>query len=136
MVNIEGKHVLTPKRVKELVGECPPVAYPTLLLTVACIAVEICVVSLMHAGAISPLTGTAINTVAIFGVFTPMHDASHGSIATVRSGHRYLNDTVGVLSGLCFPIPYYAFKFLHLLHHITDKRPDSALFAIKQNTIL
>lgn len=46
-----------------------------------------------------------------------MHDASHGSVATVRSGHRYINDTVGLLAGLCFPIPYFAFKYLHLLHH-------------------
>jgi beta-carotene hydroxylase len=50
-------------------------------------------------------------------VFTPMHDASHGSIATVGSGHRYINDAVGVIAGVCFPLPYYAFKCLHLLHH-------------------
>jgi fatty acid desaturase len=49
----------------------------------------------------------------------------------VRSGHRYLNDTVGVLSGLCFPIPYYAFKFLHLLHHkyTNDPMNDPDAFA-------
>lgn len=63
---MDGKHVLTPKRVKELAGECPPVAYVTLLLTVACIATEVYVALMIHDGRITPLTGTTINTMAIF----------------------------------------------------------------------
>lgn len=117
MTTAIGQPVLTPKRVKELVGECPPIAYPTLVLTLCCISIELYVGQLLLSGTIAPVTATIINTIVIFAVFTPMHDASHGSIATVKSGHRYLNDLIGVLSGLCFPIPYYAFKFLHLLHH-------------------
>jgi hypothetical protein len=59
-------HVLTPRRVKEIAGECPAVAAPTLLLTLACVALELLVISLISRGVIAPLQGTAINTLVIF----------------------------------------------------------------------
>ena len=41
-----------------------------------------------------------------------MHDASHGSIATVNSGHKYLNDVIGMMCSWAFPLPYYPFKYM------------------------
>ena len=64
--DIKQEHVLTPKRVKELAGECPPIAYLTLFLTLLCVMVELHVIMLINRGVISPIQGTAINSVAIF----------------------------------------------------------------------
>ena len=58
-----------------------------------------------------------INTLATFYVFTPMHDGCHGSIATTSSGYRWLNDAIGFACSVMFPLPYHAFKYMHLQHH-------------------
>lgn len=105
---------IPPSRILKIV-EIPFVAAPTILLFLGCCIVEISVLYSLNAGLISPLLATVINTVAIFGVFTPMHDASHGSIA--KRNYSVLNEVVGHLAGICFPLPFSAFKYLHLMHH-------------------
>jgi hypothetical protein len=67
-----------------------------------------------------------INGFAAYLAFSPMHDATHSSIATVKSGHGYLNYLVGSVSGWMFPMPFEAFKWMHLQHHIHngDKKRD------------
>eukprot|EP00600_Ochromonadales_sp_CCMP1393_P006933 CAMPEP_0174954976 /NCGR_PEP_ID=MMETSP0004_2-20121128/728_1 /TAXON_ID=420556 /ORGANISM="Ochromonas sp., Strain CCMP1393" /LENGTH=171 /DNA_ID=CAMNT_0016202859 /DNA_START=685 /DNA_END=1198 /DNA_ORIENTATION=- len=45
----------------------------------------------------------------------PDDDAAHGSIATRK--YAYLNSVVGHVAAMCFPVPFPAFKHLHLMHH-------------------
>lgn len=54
-----------------------------------------------------------------------MHDASHGSVAIGGTPQRMLNEMVGICSGLCFPIPFGAFRHLHLVHHKHTNDPDN-----------
>ena len=116
-------HFLTPGKVKEVI-KIPDIAYFTVLLAMAALATEGCVLYLLHKQAISTTLGCAINTIAIFVAFTPMHDAAHSSIATTASGVRWLNTFVGLAMSNCFPVPFAAFKHVHLQHHKHTNDPE------------
>jgi beta-carotene hydroxylase len=76
---------------------------------------ELLVLYLLHNGHISHYWGMAVNTIVVYAAFTPMHDASHGSIGNRQ--YSFLNSLSGNLAGFCFPVPFPAFKHIHLLHH-------------------
>jgi len=62
------------------------------------------------------LAAIAALAVSAYAAFTPMHDASHASIAR---GKRmlWLNAAIGHLSGLPLAAPFDLFRYLHLQHH-------------------
>jgi vanillate O-demethylase ferredoxin subunit len=57
----------------------------------------------------------AINALAIYAIFTPLHDATHGSL----SSHRGLNDVLSTIAA--FPlVPGFTtqlYRYLHMEHH-------------------
>lgn len=116
-------HFITPEMVKKTV-KIPKVAIPTLLLACLCIIVFLSANFCLLNKIISPYTCFIVNLVTIFAAFTPMHDAAHGSIATNDSGYRWLNTLVGYSMGCMFPLPYAAFKTLHLKHHKYTNQPE------------
>lgn len=131
----------------------PAIAWPTLALT-ACGVAAHATAAYMHASAaVSTPAAFALATLAIFLLFTPMHDAAHGSVATASSGwvrvsrfHNYrrlpnvtfsselygrfsrwqgaLNTVVGWVCACAFPMPYTAFRYLHLQHHAHTNETD------------
>lgn len=110
------------------VAPVPSIAVPTVALFLFSMTIEVVVIYLLHTDSISPFTATLVNTWAIFTVFTPMHDAAHGSIA--NRNYSIVNDIVGHMAGLCFPVPFPAFKHLHLLHHKhTNDEEDPDIWA-------
>lgn len=112
---------LTPATVGKVV-KIPTIAWPTLLLFVSCVCVQVSVVWALHKSLLSEKLACLINIIAIFAVFTPMHDAAHGSIGT--GSFRPLNSIIGHLCGVCFPIPFSAFRHLHLQHHRYTNEPE------------
>jgi beta-carotene hydroxylase len=99
----------------------PAVAWPTVVLFVAAIAG-------WAAGAAAglawgwPLAATLpLQVAAAFAVFTPMHDAAHGSAA--RSA-RWLNAGMGRVAGVILGAPYIAFRYVHLEHHKHTNDPE------------
>lgn len=77
---------------------------------------------------ISYPTALALWSVSAYVCFTPMHDASHGAIASSKSAYRALNPIVGRLCGLTLCAPFTAFRCLHMRHHkytnVRGKDPD------------
>lgn len=69
---------------------------------------------------------TALNSLAIYASFTPLHDATHRTV----SSNRALNDLLGTLSCLLLlpGITTRIYRYLHLEHHRyagdKDKDPD------------
>lgn len=111
------KHnIFTPATVREIVA-IPPIAWPTVLLSLLSISGLIVSIYFLHLRELSICAALAINSVLIFIIFTPMHDAAHGSLATVASGWKILNNVIGILTSCCFPLPFPAFRYLHLMHH-------------------
>lgn len=106
--------LFTPGNIGKIIT-IPDIAWPTVALFLVALGTHVTTINLLHAGVISNALACAINTVAIFAVFTPMHDASHGSVA--KHQYAYINTVIGHLAGCCFPLPYGAFKYLHYQHH-------------------
>jgi fatty acid desaturase len=86
----------------------PSIAWPTIIVWLAAILIQTVAtyVYCSYDNILQPWQVVAINAYASFLVFTPMHDGCHGSIATVSSGYRWLNDFVGYTSAALYPAPY------------------------------
>ena len=58
-----------------------------------------------------------LNTVLIYLLFTPAHEAAHGNIKGRRRDYKWLEDAVGWISALSFTAPLPMFRRIHLTHH-------------------
>lgn len=83
-------------------------------------------------GDLHPALMIIINGIAIYGAFTPLHDATHRSV----SGNRKLNDLLGTISCLLLlpGITTRIYRYLHLIHHRfagdKNKDPDEFFVAV------
>ncbi|KAF9327565.1 hypothetical protein BG006_009159 [Podila minutissima] len=122
-----------PKKVKRLALisseelRTPTIAVPTIAVAAGSLLVW---GSVLYAGAhkrwVSPLLTFPLMTAACFASFTPVHDATHSSVAK-GVYKKPVNNLVGYLSGLPLNLPFGVYRQLHLLHHRytnTDKDPD------------
>lgn len=72
-----------------------------------------------------PLWGSAIiNTVALYILFTPLHEAVHGAISGTHQNLRWLNTLIGRISGFFMVIDFAAYKEFHLRHHRHTNDPN------------
>ena len=55
-----------------------------------------------------------MSTMILFAVFTRMHNAARGSIATTASGHKSLNTVVGTISGAMLSVPFPVFRYIYV----------------------
>ena len=126
----------TPAKISVMLeGGIPSIAWPTVILILACVATQIGIMILFHYGAVDSNFTAIVNTIAAFAAFTPMHDAAHGSVA--KGQFRIINNFVGYLSSFCFPVPFQAFKHIHLLHHKHTNEPgDPDIYAGSGPTVL
>ena len=119
-------HILTPKKVRSIVT-IPTIAFPTVLLFIICFVGSIVMVWGLHIGEISRTMCVVVNTILIFAIFTPLHDACHGSVA--KNQLKWINDVIGFLSAFILCAPYTAFRYIHLQHHQhtndVEKDPDA-----------
>lgn len=108
--------------------ERPTVAWPTVLLLLACLSAigwswYACLTDQLPLWA-----GLLINTVAMYYLFSPMHDAMHGAV----SKYPWLNSAVLFLAVLpIVPLATGRFlRFMHMQHHRfanDDADPDHLL---------
>lgn len=104
----------------------PDVAWPTVVLGLALPAAWLCVVALAVGGFLPLWLAGPLAFVLAYMTFTPMHDASHRSVA--RRGP--LNELVGRLAGLPLLAPFPAFRAMHLAHHRhTNEEDDPDLWS-------
>ena len=103
--------------------ERPLIAWPTIALAAAAVALWVASFALHATGRIAPTWAFLLSTVATYLAFTPMHDAVHSAIAP-RS--RALNDWVGFLVSGPFFFRFSMFKKVHLMHHRYANDQDSA----------
>jgi fatty acid desaturase len=88
----------------------PRVAWPTIALLVAALATWL--LGLAWARVAWPL-GLAVCTVAAYVAFTPLHEATHRTIARAR----WVNEVFGRLASLPLLGPFPVVQFVHLEHH-------------------
>lgn len=102
----------------------PRIAWPTIILLVAAFSLFTGSTWAYIEGVLPLFAAILINAVAAYMSFTPVHEASHGSV----SSNSRLNDWVGRISTvLLAPIPFFrTFRFMHAQHHrfTNDKTKD------------
>jgi fatty acid desaturase len=118
--------------IRDHVGDLPSLALPTVALAAICVIAHSCTLYAAFTGTVSHYSAAALCTVITYLAFTPMHDACHGSVATHPS-LRFINNVVGSACGALFPLPFAAFKRMHLSHHkhTNDHHLDPDLWAAK-----
>lgn len=92
----------------------PAVAWPTIALTVASLVAWIGAAWAGTIGLVSGPLAVLLCAVAIFLLFTPMHEACHNAVVPKS---RCANDALGLLASLPFTCQYRTFRMLHLAHH-------------------
>jgi fatty acid desaturase len=90
----------------------PAIAWPTLLLALFALATWSAGLGLVATGSFG--AGLVAMTLGAYLAFTPLHDATHGAVASKRPR---LNALVGRLSVVPLFGPYLAFRYVHLEHH-------------------
>jgi beta-carotene hydroxylase len=93
------------------------VAWPSVALAF-CIIGSFALVCTLGAMRVIPLwAGLIINSLLLYAIQTPLHEACHGNIAGRDSRWIWLNHLVGMLSGAILLHEYKAFRHMHLMHH-------------------
>ena len=63
-----------------------------------------------------------LSTIGCYICFTPLHDATHGSICK----NKHINEIAGTISGIPFFFaPFKTFKLIHLRHHAYTNDPEN-----------
>ncbi len=95
----------------------------TIALALAVFAGYGAVFAAVALGILPLLAGAGINVLLGYLVFTPLHDASHGSIAGRVAGLKLPEKLIGWLAGSLLWAPFPAFQPLHLRHHSHTNDP-------------
>ena len=98
--------------------------WPTLLTFAASYAGVALVAALVLRGILPIWASIPIDTVLIYFVFTPLHEATHGNIAGRGRRFEWLEALVGHGSGFLLLAPYPGFRVLHLHHHANTNDPE------------
>lgn len=93
----------------------PQIAVPTVLLFIACMAAIATITTFALTGSLPLWQATLLNGLAVYFLFSVVHDSAHGAI----SKHRAFNDAFGHIGMLFFgPLaPFNLARWIHMQHH-------------------
>jgi len=98
-------------------------AWPTLVLAAASLSLWLGAAYVGIAWSLPVWATFPVSSMAIYMCFTPMHDATHSSVA--KRPYRFVNELVGWLCSVPFiAVPHSLFRFLHLRHHKYTNDPE------------
>ncbi|MEC9369456.1 MAG: fatty acid desaturase, partial [Pseudomonadota bacterium] len=93
------------------------VAWPSVFLGLGLVSAFLAVCALGATGVIPLWVGLILNSLILYAIQTPLHEACHGNIAGRDSRLMWLNHLIGYLCGACLLHEYRAFRHMHLMHH-------------------
>jgi len=109
----------------------PEIAWPTIALALGCLALWVASSWLALAGAIPLAVGAILNTLVMYAIYTPLHDASHSAVVPRLKSLRWLNTLVGMVSAFPIFMYHYHHRKSHFIHHARTNMPeDPDKFAI------
>ncbi|WP_420427493.1 fatty acid desaturase [Algiphilus sp.] len=116
----------------------PTLAWQEIGLIAGCYSVLLLGTALAIGGWLPYPLAMMVNALAIYAIFTPLHDATHGAL----SRNRTFNDALGTLAALpLFPgFTTGLYRFLHMEHHKhtgeAEADPDEVTVASRMPTKL
>lgn len=110
-------------RLKEGSLQQPTMAWPTVLLAAVGLSLWLGAAYAGIAWSLPMWATLPVSSTAIYMCFTPMHDATHSSVA--KRPYRFVNELVGWLCSVPFiAVPHSLFRWLHLRHHKYTNDPE------------
>lgn len=108
----------------------PDFAWPTLALAICLWFGFLAVIALALLGSLPMAAAAAINTVIIYALYTPLHDAIHTSIVPRRKGLRWIHTAVGMACAAPLWMFYHHHRKSHFIHHTkANTQDDPDLYA-------
>jgi fatty acid desaturase len=107
--------------VKDSLLQAPKVAWPSLLVVVLALASWTVGIALGPTGVISPALVIGLVTFGAYAAFTPLHEATHRSLARAH----WINEVVGRLTAVTLVAPFLAVRYVHLEHHKHTNDPEA-----------
>jgi beta-carotene hydroxylase len=102
----------------------PEIAWPTIALAFGCLALWVVSSWLALAGAIPLAIAMVINTIVMYAIYTPLHDASHSAIVPRLKSLRWLNTFIGTISAFPIFMYHYTHRKSHFTHHAKTNEPE------------
>ena len=102
---------------KEAMGLMGEFAWPTLLLGGLSLALFALTPIAVLQLSLSVWLGVILMALAVYGMYTVMHDSVHGAIAGRHRRWLWVNSAVGYLAAQVLTIPYTAHRYEHISHH-------------------
>ena len=91
----------------------PYIAWPTVIMFAICVLLWSASFILIAQDAMAIGWGLTLNFIVAFVSFTPLHDASHRTVARPR----WINEVVGRVCSYILLSPFTAFRYVHFEHH-------------------
>jgi beta-carotene hydroxylase len=101
----------------------PEIAWPTIALTFGCLGLWVVSSWLALAEAIPLALAMVINTVVMYAIYTPVHDASHSAIVPRLKPLRRVNAFIGTISAFPIFMYFYHHRKSHFIHHAKTNAP-------------
>jgi len=105
----------------------PEIAWPTIALAVGLVAGFAGTTALAAEGSLPTAMAALINTVILYAIYTPLHDAIHSSIVPRRKTLRWVNTAIGMACAAPLWMFFHHHRKSHFIHHAkanTDADPD------------
>ena len=108
----------------------PSFAWPTLALAIGLLAGLVASTWAGFAGALPLWLAAIVNTIALYAIYTPLHDAIHSAIVPRAKGWRWVNVAVGMASAAPIWMFFHHHRKSHFVHHAkANTRDDPDLYA-------
>lgn len=102
----------------------PEIAWPTLALASGGLALWALSSWAALTGRFPLLAAVAVNTLVMYAIYTPLHDASHSAIVRRRKNLRWLNTFIGTISGFPIFMYFHHHRKSHFVHHTKTNEPE------------
>jgi fatty acid desaturase len=135
MTSTQREEVVLAKALMKYTGK---VAVPTVLLFIIAFSGFLFFMFSGYLNWISYWVIVPMNTIFIYLLFTPLHEASHQNIKGRKTSLRWLENIIGWISGSALLAPFPMFKNLHLVHHghTNDPEKDPDYWVAAKNPLL
>lgn len=101
----------------------PEIAWPTIALLAGCWTLWLGGSALALAGIVPIWLGMLTSTLALYAIYTPVHDASHSAVVPRNKRLRWVNTVVGTLAAFPIFMTFHIHRKSHFIHHAKTNAP-------------
>ena len=101
----------------------PDIAWPTIALLAGCLCLWLLSSALALAEVLPLWLAMVLNTLALYAIYTPVHDASHSAVVPRNKRLRWVNTVVGTLAAFPIFMFFHTHRKSHFIHHARTNAP-------------